>query len=179
MKTTLPGTAVKIVNMFAARPTDCGYAVPFVGRLLKTPMTIDKIYRCIKSNARVEEVLPDGRIVRLGFDNYNTDNSKKEEPKVVVPTLTPLPAKNGRIIVNSTRQQPKPVVSKPQTQSDKPVEPNESKEESKPEVDNNAVPAQEEPGEEHDQEEGKDNQDPVDPEEEEIRRMIEEDEKNK
>ena len=156
----LSDDTVKTVNMFASSPVNCGFAVPFVGRILNKKMKVKDIYRCIQARAKVEEVLPNGKIVKLGYNNYNTDNFNVNQPKKeIIPTLTPIPIVNGIPTPSLVNKKETVKINTPVVETNSPLNPKveEVKEESK----------QEDPIKETTV---------IDDEEEEIRRMIEEEE---
>ena len=54
-------------------------------------LTESDIQRCLWAKAVVEEILPDGSIIPLGFDNFNKDNNPNKEE--VKPQAQPAPVK--------------------------------------------------------------------------------------
>lgn len=68
----------KLVNICPSRPI-LALNPPIrcaTNRIFKSE---EEIKECLLANARVEEILPNGGIVELTFDNYNTDNTIKKE----------------------------------------------------------------------------------------------------
>lgn len=162
MVKTLSDDTIKTVNIFAGAPIDCGFAVPFIGRIMYKQMTVKDILRCIQARAKVEEVLPNGKTVKLGYSNYNTDNTVTEVKKEIIPTLTPIPIKKAKPISSTNNS----VQNKKET----PIA-----ESTTAPIESTAI---KEANEEVKQTEPVKEETVIDEEEEEIRRMIEEDEKN-
>lgn len=72
---------VKKVNVYPTSPI-ISLDIPLRTRMMGINMDTEDIRKCIIAQAIVEEVLSDGKIVRLNFTNYDKDNSiKKEEDK--------------------------------------------------------------------------------------------------
>lgn len=70
--------------------------VPITGKIINHEMSTGDILNCIYARAKVDEILPSGKLVRLNLSNYNKDNSILEEkvelPKVTEEvTTTPIP----------------------------------------------------------------------------------------
>ena len=75
-------TMVKKVNVVAKLPIRTMTPVLF-GEHKGISMSPANIFKCLIHRAIVDEVLPDGTLVRLDMTNYNQDNSKKMAPKVL------------------------------------------------------------------------------------------------
>lgn len=70
----------KIVNIYPTMPIT-SVNPPIRGKLMGVRRTTADIRACIIGRARVEELLPNGKVVPLDFTNYDKDNYVKEEPK--------------------------------------------------------------------------------------------------
>jgi hypothetical protein len=68
---------MKKVNVKANTPVHGVDITPLIGKFSNRQMTEDQIYRCLVGGATVDEILPNGDIVRLNFTNYNKDNGGK------------------------------------------------------------------------------------------------------
>ena len=82
-------------------------SVPITGKILNHEMSVGDILNCIYARARVDEILPSGKLVRLNLTNYDKDNTikdalgelkdengnKVELPTVSVKDSTPKPIK--------------------------------------------------------------------------------------
>lgn len=64
---------IKKVNVYPVVPV---FALknPIYSTTLNTKLSTGDILRCIYSRAKVEEILPNGKIIRLDLKNYNTVN---------------------------------------------------------------------------------------------------------
>lgn len=85
----------KKVNMYASAPTTVGFGIPRVGNLRGVTMSIADIRQALRSHARIEEIMPDGRLVPLDFTNFDKDNSVQStltQEKPVVSIVTPIGA---------------------------------------------------------------------------------------
>lgn len=80
----------KHVNVYATNPIR-NIIPPLMGTYLNIEMDEIDIYKCICGRAIVDEVLSDGSLVRLDFNNYKKINEKKvevkTEPEVAVPVV--------------------------------------------------------------------------------------------
>ena len=80
----------KLVNV---RPTKIinRFNPPLKRTMRKIIMNEEQIRICIAEHAMVDEVLPDGSLLRLDFSNYNTDNNpaKEENIQKAVPDKEP------------------------------------------------------------------------------------------
>lgn len=66
----------KLVNIFPSTPIlSVNPPIRVITRSVLKP--VEDIRKCIVARAIVEEILPDGSTIRLGFSNYNTDNTPK------------------------------------------------------------------------------------------------------
>lgn len=85
----------KIVNIYPTMPIT-SVNPPIRGKLMGVRRTTADIRACIIGRARVEELLPNGKIIPLDFTNYDKDNYVKEEPKEEPKLMTApeLPAAN-------------------------------------------------------------------------------------
>ena len=63
----------KVVNIYPSSPIT-GVNPPIRSAVRHVTKSVKDIRTCIINRAKVEEILPDGRIIRLGFDNYDKDN---------------------------------------------------------------------------------------------------------
>lgn len=66
----------KIVNIYPTWPIT-RLNPPIRSVVKNVTKSVEDIRICLVTRARVEEVLPDGSTVTLGFNNYNKDNSIK------------------------------------------------------------------------------------------------------
>ena len=66
----------KVVNVYPNKAIT-SINPPIRSKVMKVTMPITNIRKCIIERAIVDEVLPDGRTVRLDFTNYDKDNSVK------------------------------------------------------------------------------------------------------
>lgn len=66
----------KVVNIYPNKAIT-SINPPIRSKVMKVTMPITNIRKCIIERAIVDEVLPDGRTVRLDFTNYDKDNSVK------------------------------------------------------------------------------------------------------
>lgn len=62
----------------AISPITC-FTVPIIGTT-ELNLTENEIYQCLCYNAEIMEILSNGKMVKLNFDNYNRDNSIIGEP---------------------------------------------------------------------------------------------------
>ena len=63
----------KKVNIYALkRPVTLKIAIR--GTVYGMTLPVEDIFKCICQKAKVEEILSDGSLVQLNFQNYNTDN---------------------------------------------------------------------------------------------------------
>jgi hypothetical protein len=83
---------IKKVNIHPVRPI-YGLRVPITGVVFGTSMSVGDILVCIHARARVNEILPDGKLLPLNLSNYNKVNHidtevKKETPVEVAVSVT-------------------------------------------------------------------------------------------
>lgn len=100
---------------------------PIHGTCKDIIMTTGDILKCLCKRARVEEIMPDGSIVRLNMRNYYTDNGAgldasksvtKEVKKVEEPARFKVPvAPKAQVVETKTFEEPKNevVIDNPQT----------------------------------------------------------------
>lgn len=91
---------------------------PIYGTCKDIVMTTGDILKCLCKRARVEEILPDGKLVRLNMRNYYTDNGAgldasksvtKEVKKVENPARFKVPvAPKAQVVETKTVEEPKP-----------------------------------------------------------------------
>ena len=74
----------KVVNIYPSSPI-IGVNPPIRSAVRHVTKSVKDIRICIMSRAKVEEILPNGKTIRLGFDNYDKDNYVTED--VVVDTV--------------------------------------------------------------------------------------------
>lgn len=106
---------------------------PIYGTCKDIVMTTGDILKCLCKRARVEEILPDGKLVRLNMRNYYTDNGAglnasksvtKEAVKVENPARFKVPvAPKAQVVETKTVEEPKPL-EETQTVADALVEEN-------------------------------------------------------
>ena len=92
---------------------------PIYGTCKDIVMTTGDILKCLCKRARVEEILPDGKLVRLNMRNYYTDNGSglnasksvtKEAVKVENPARFKVPvAPKAQVVETKTVEEPKPL----------------------------------------------------------------------
>mgnify|MGYP003596301703 CR=1 FL=1 len=87
----------KRVNIYAANPVTIGFGVPRVGTQKGIVLTVEEIRNCLRSHARVEEILPGNRIVPLDFTNFDKDNEVKTEITKQAPVINIVNA-DGKIV---------------------------------------------------------------------------------
>lgn len=86
----------KLVNIEAKSPVRT-ITPPLMGTHYRIELTPGEILKCICARALVDEILPNGKLIRLDLGNYNTENyipvkeevKKKEEIKDVIPEPVP------------------------------------------------------------------------------------------
>lgn len=72
----------KIVNLYCGAPIRID-KINYSGTVTKVEMPIETIRKCLLNHIRVEEVKPNGKVIPLGFDNYDKDTDLVEEPKPI------------------------------------------------------------------------------------------------
>ena len=92
---------------------------PIYGTCKDIVMTTGDILKCLCKRARVEEILPDGKLVRLNMRNYYTDNGAglnasksvtKEAVKVENTARFKVPvAPKAQVVETKTVEEPKPL----------------------------------------------------------------------
>lgn len=92
---------------------------PIYGTCKDIVMTTGDILKCLCKRARVEEILPDGKLVRLNMRNYYTDNGAglnasksvtNEAVKVENPARFKVPvAPKAQVVETKTVEEPKPL----------------------------------------------------------------------
>lgn len=92
---------------------------PICGTCKDIIMTTGDILKCLCKRARVEEILPNGKTIRLNMSNYYTDNGAgldasksvtKEVKKVEEPARFKVPvAPKAQVVETKTVEEPKPL----------------------------------------------------------------------
>lgn len=78
----------KRVNINAPIPvTTLKY--PIAGSVRNVMMDVSDIRLCLCGKAKVEEILPSGKIVRLGFNNYDKENTVPSDSRVTNQPVQP------------------------------------------------------------------------------------------
>ena len=78
----------KRVNVHATVPvTTLKY--PIAGSVRNVMMDVADIRLCLCGKAKVEEILPSGKIVRLGFNNYDKENTVPSDSRVTNQPVQP------------------------------------------------------------------------------------------
>lgn len=72
--------------------------INYSGNIRDTILPVDTIRKCILSRIMVEEILPDGTKVPLGFYNYNKDLMAKEEEKKSEEHVSIKTVKNFKVV---------------------------------------------------------------------------------
>lgn len=105
----------KIVNIYPTWPIT-RLNPPIRSVVKNVTKSVEDIRICLVTRARVEEVLPDGSTVTLGFNNYDEDNSikatKTEETIDVDKTDTTSEATEQAVVEEEAKvatEQPKPI----------------------------------------------------------------------
>lgn len=93
----------KIVNIATRVPIRV-LNVPIRGNVRKITMSVEDIFKCICQKAEVDEVLSNGKLLRLDLANYDKVNEPVVEAKVETPVTPP------------AVQTPAPVVEDPKTE---------------------------------------------------------------
>ena len=96
----------KRVNIYPSTPILS--VIPIIRGVVKSATKdTDTIRKCIIARAKVEEILPDGTCIVLDLNNYNKDNTFKEEapvettPEAAAPeTATEIPAEAETPVVD-------------------------------------------------------------------------------
>ncbi len=90
----------KQVNIFANTPITF-INIPIVGTVRNITMKSEDIRKCLFAKAKVEEILPSGKTVKLDFTNYNTENvipsSDKIKNNIQKPVVTPAQALKSEV----------------------------------------------------------------------------------
>ena len=78
----------KRVNVHAPIPvTTLKY--PIAGSVRDVLMDVNDIRLCLCGKAKVEEILPSGKTVRLGFNNYDKENTVPSDSRVTNQPVQP------------------------------------------------------------------------------------------
>lgn len=78
----------KRVNVHAPIPvTTLKY--PIAGSIRNVMMDVSDIRLCLCGKAKVEEILPSGKTVRLGFNNYDKENTIPSDSRVTNQPVQP------------------------------------------------------------------------------------------
>ena len=72
----------KRVNVYAGAPV-VAIKYPITGTVRNILLSTDEIRKCIFAKAKVEEILPNGRTVRLDFTNYDKVNTEANSNSMV------------------------------------------------------------------------------------------------
>ena len=72
----------KRVNVYAGAPV-VAIKYPITGTVRSILLSTDEIRKCIFAKAKVEEILPNGRTVRLDFTNYDKVNTEANSNSMV------------------------------------------------------------------------------------------------
>ena len=79
---------MKRVNVYAPIPvTTLKY--PIAGSVRNVMMDVNDIRLCLCGKAKVEEILPSGKTVRLGFNNYDKENTVPSDSRVTNQPVQP------------------------------------------------------------------------------------------
>lgn len=79
---------MKRVNVYAPIPvTTLKY--PIAGSVRNVMMDVNDIRLCLCGKAKVEEILPSGKTVRLGFNNYDKENTVPTDSRVTNQPVQP------------------------------------------------------------------------------------------
>lgn len=79
---------MKRVNVHAPIPvTTLKY--PIAGSVRNVMMDVNDIRLCLCGKAKVEEILPSGKTVRLGFNNYDKENTVPSDSRVTNQPVQP------------------------------------------------------------------------------------------
>ena len=79
---------MKRVNVHAPIPvTTLKY--PIAGSVRNVMMDVNDIRLCLCGKAKVEEILPSGKTVRLGFNNYDKENTVPTDSRVTNQPVQP------------------------------------------------------------------------------------------
>lgn len=133
----LEDTDTKLVNVLATVPVTT-LKVPFIGEGKGMTFMVKEIREFLHASARVQEVIGT-RIVPLGYNNYNTDNSvvveeKEETPvvNVVTPTgVADAQAAQEAAILGNTAQEPTKETTQGTPTEETPVTPEAKTEDAK------------------------------------------------
>ena len=108
----------KRVNIYPRRPINTN--PPIRMPVLNRTKNIKDIRMAIMSDAKVEEILPDGSVVLLNISNYDVDNSGKGEKRPTAKKPEPKaaelnqPSKPELPIKEEPKEEPKPKVEEPE-----------------------------------------------------------------
>lgn len=79
---------MKRVNVHAPIPvTTLKY--PIAGSVRNIMMDVNDIRLCLCGKAKVEEILPSGKTIRLGFNNYDKENTVPSDSRVTNQPVQP------------------------------------------------------------------------------------------
>ena len=110
---------IKRVNINATIPIKT-ITPPIYGKLYNVKMSVGNIFKCICGRAIVDEILSDGKLVRLTLSNYSADNEPVKpvvkEVKVVEPETVVEPEVEPEVVTE-------PEVAEPETVVEPEVEP--------------------------------------------------------
>lgn len=97
----------KQVNVFASVPV-VTIENPFSGYIRNVTMDSDDIRKCLFAKAKVEEILPSGKTVKLDFTNYDKENTTPSSDKVTndVQRLTVTPQQAQAATTTTVAAQP-------------------------------------------------------------------------
>lgn len=91
----------KVVNIYPSMAI-LGVNPPIRTTQVKVTKSTSEIRACIIARATVDEVLPNGKTIRLNLNNYNKDNValyRKPEPKAPPTVIKDAPAKDAKLDV--------------------------------------------------------------------------------
>lgn len=91
----------KVVNIYPSMAI-LGVNPPIRTTQVKVTKSTSEIRACIIARATVDEVLPNGKTIRLNLNNYNKDNValyRKPEPKASPTVIKDAPAKDAKLDV--------------------------------------------------------------------------------
>lgn len=89
----------KVVNIYPSMAI-LGVNPPIRTTQVKVTKSTSEIRACIIARAIVDEILPNGKTIRLNLNNYNKDNVAiycKPEPKVTPAIIKDIPTKDTKI----------------------------------------------------------------------------------
>lgn len=94
----------KVVNVYPNKAIT-SINPPIRSKVMKVTMPITNIRKCIIERAIVDEVLPDGRTIRLDFTNYDKDNSIKTVEEVVKEVESKIEEKTEEVVIDDTGEE--------------------------------------------------------------------------